>query len=267
MLESLFMRGLIFKMKKYEPMKFYRVRSIPQMHDATVLTPGISRSVLDLWKTYMEKEWPAHGGKIMAVVPNAIMRVVPVNEYIEASTQILAYDDVVKIIESARTLSVTPCSCRVIDGACGKPLEVCMQVDRAAEYNIERGTGRALSKEEAFKIIKWCEEEGLVHCVDNHRSVDHVICNCCKDCCLNWSVMKGAKKWVAPSLYQAVVDGDRCTGCEVCLDRCFFDALSIKDGIAVVDEEKCLGCGLCAVVCPAEALILKEARPADFIPA
>jgi ferredoxin len=79
--------------------------------------------------------------------------------------------------------------------------------------------------------------------------------------------MKGAKKWVAPSLYQAVVDGDRCTGCEVCLDRCFFDALSIKDGIAVVDEEKCLGCGLCAVVCPAEALILKEARPADFIPA
>ena len=141
-----------------------------------------------------------------------------------------------------------------------------MQVDRGAEYNIERGTGRALSKEEAFKIIKLCEEEGLVHCVDNHRSVGHVICNCCKDCCLNWSVMKGAKKWVSPSRYQAIVDNDMCTGCEVCIDRCFFDALSIKDDIAAVDAEKCLGCGVCAVVCPADALNLKEVRAAEFVP-
>ena len=267
MMDSLFHRGLIFKAARGGELKFYRVKSIPQMHDSTSLTPGISRHVLGLWKEYMEKEWPSYGQKIMDIMPGSLMRVVPVNESVEAESRILAYDDVVKIIEAAKTLSVTNCSCRVIDGACGKPLEVCMQVDRAAEYNIERGTGRALSKNEAVEILKKCREEGLVHVVDNRQVVGHVICNCCRDCCLNWAVMKGAKKWVAPSRFEAVVDVDLCNGCESCVDRCFFDALSMNEDLAAVDPAKCLGCGVCTVVCPTEALKLKEVRSADFVPA
>jgi len=267
MMESLFLRGLIFKATKGGEKKYYRVKTIPQMHDSTSLTPGISRQVLDLWKEYMDKEWPAYGGRIMEMMPGSIMRVVPVNESIEPQSQILAYDDVVKIVQDARTLSVTNCSCRVISGNCQKPLEVCMQVDRAAEYNIERGTGRALTKAEAIDILKKCRMEGLVHVVDNRQVVGHVICNCCDDCCLNWAVMKGAKKWVAPSRFEAYVDNDLCSGCETCLDRCFFDALSIQDDLAAVDSEKCLGCGACTVVCPTEALKLREVRSADFVPA
>jgi Fe-S-cluster-containing hydrogenase component 2 len=267
MMDSLFSRGLIFKATKGGEKKFYRVKSIPQMHDSTSLTPGISRQVLDLWKEYMAVEWPAYGGKIMEILPGSIMRVVPVNESVETQSRVLAYEDVEKIVQDAKVLSVTNCSCRVISGNCDKPLEVCMQVDRAAEYNIERGTGRALSKSEAVALLKKCREEGLVHVVDNRQVVGHVICNCCKDCCLNWAVMKGPKKWVAPSRYEAFVDRDLCSGCEACLDRCFFDALSLEDELAVVDPEKCLGCGVCTVVCPTEALKLKETRPADFVPA
>lgn len=266
MMDSLFHRGLIFKATKGGEKKFYRVKTIPQMHDSTSLTPGISRQVLDLWKEYMQTEWPAYGGKIMEVMPGAIMRVVPVNESVEPQSQVLAYDDVVKIVQNAKTLSVTNCSCRVISGNCKKPLEVCMQVDRAAEYNIERGTGRALSKSEAVDILKKCREEGLVHVVDNRQVVGHVICNCCDDCCLNWAIMKGPIKWVAPSRFEAVVDTDLCSGCEACMDRCFFDALSMKDDLAAVNPEKCLGCGVCTVVCPTEALKLKEKRSADFVP-
>ncbi|NLX52676.1 MAG: 4Fe-4S binding protein [Deltaproteobacteria bacterium] len=267
MMDSLFSRGLIFKATRGGEKKFYRVKTIPQMHDSTSLTPGISRQILDLWKEYMEKEWPAYGGKIMEILPGSIMRVVPVNESVEVQSRVLAYEDVEKIVQDAKVLSVTNCSCRVISGNCDKPLEVCMQVDRAAEYNIERGTGRALSKSEAVEILKKCREEGLVHVVDNRQVVGHVICNCCKDCCLNWAVMKGPKKWVAPSRYEAFVDRDLCSGCEACLDRCFFDALSLEDELAIVDPEKCLGCGVCTVVCPTEALKLKETRPADFVPA
>ena len=267
MLESLFNRGLIFKTKKGEELKYYRVRNIPQMHDATVLTPGISTEVLDLWKAYMEKEWPAYGRKITDMLPASMLRVIPVNEAIQPESQILAHDDVIKLIENAKTLSVTKCSCRVIDGACGKPLEVCMQVDRAAEYSLERGTGRAVSKGEAIEILKMCEKEGLVHVADNRQVLGHVICNCCKDCCLNWSVMAGPKKWVSPSRFKAVVDADLCTGCETCSERCFFYAIAVNDNLAVVDAEKCMGCGVCAVSCPAEALGLKEVRPADFVPA
>jgi ferredoxin/predicted transcriptional regulator len=267
MMESLFNRGLIFKTKKGEEMKYYRVKNIPQMHDATALTPGISREVLDLWKTYMEKEWPEYGRKIVDLLPGPFVRVIPVNESIGPESRILAYEDGIKIIENAKTLSVTRCSCRVIDGSCGKPLEVCIQVDRAAEYNLERGTGRALSKNEAVEILKMCEEKGLVHVVDNRQVVGHVICNCCKDCCLNWTLMTGPKKWVAPSRFEALVDPDLCTGCESCLERCFFDAIAVNDGLAVVNVEKCMGCGVCTVSCPTEALRLKEVRAVDFVPA
>lgn len=267
MMDSLFHRGLIFKATRGGDKKWYRVKSIPQMHDSTSLTPGISREVLDLWKTYMAEEWPTYGRAIMDAMPGAIMRVVPVNESIEPQSQILAYDDVVKIVEGARTLSVTKCSCRVISGTCTKPLEVCMQVDRAADYNIERGTGRELSKSEAIDLLKRCREEGLVHTVDNRQTVGHVICNCCNDCCLNWAVMKGPKNWVAPSRFEAVVDTELCSGCETCIERCFFDALSMADDLAAVNAEKCLGCGVCTVVCPTEALKLKEVRARDFVPA
>ncbi len=265
-LESLFDRGLIFKTKKGEELKYYRVKNVPQMHDATSLTPGVSREVLDAWKEYMEKEWPEYGQKIVDLLPASIMRVIPVNEGIEPESRILAYDDVIKLIENAKTLAVTKCSCRVINGACGKPLEVCMQVDRAAEYSLDRGTGRVVSKSEAIEILKMCEKEGLVHTADNRQVVGHVICNCCKDCCLNWSVMTGPKKWIAPSRFKAVVDPDLCTGCETCPERCFFAAVVVKDNLAVVDAEKCMGCGVCTVSCPTEALRLKEVRAADFVP-
>ena len=266
MLEPLFKKGLLFKNRKGEVMKYYRVRTIPQMHDSTALTPGLAREVLDLWKEYMLKEWPEYGKKIMEVLPASVVRVVPVHESIEPEARILPYDDVLKIVQQARVLSVTKCSCRVIDGSCSQPLEVCMQVDRAAEYNIERGTGRALSKGEAIEILKLCRQRGLIHVVDNRQVVGHVICNCCKDCCLNWPI-QADRKWTAPSRFEAVADPEACTGCENCLERCFFGAISMKDDMARVDPQKCLGCGVCTVVCPTEALRLKEIRPADFVPA
>ena len=104
MMDSLFNRGLIFKARKGDAMRYYRVKSVPQMHDSTTLTPGVTREVLNLWKEYMEKEWPAYGAKIMEILPGSIMRVIPVNEGIVPESKILAYDDVIRIIEEAKTL-------------------------------------------------------------------------------------------------------------------------------------------------------------------
>jgi Fe-S-cluster-containing hydrogenase component 2 len=164
---------------------------------------------------------------------------------------------------------VTKCSCRVIDGACGKDLEVCIQFDKAADYALERGTGRKLEKDEAMEMLRKCEEEGLVHVGNNRRTVGHVICNCCNDCCMNWpSVRGGLGKFVLPSRFYAVVDDELCSACETCLERCYFDAISMEgeDDTAIVDDQKCMGCGLCLVTCPDEALSLKETRPQDFVP-
>jgi ferredoxin len=270
LIEPLFTKGLLFKSKKPEGIKYYRVRSIPQMHDATALYPEASKKSLELWKKFMATEWPAYMKGIESAIPNPVMRVIPVNARIDAQSQILAFDDVKASIESARNLAVTQCSCRVIDGACGKDLEVCIQFDKAADYALERGTGRKLEKDDAIEMLRKCEAEGLIHVGDNRRTVGHVICNCCSDCCMNWpSVRGGQGKWVLPSRFYAVVDAGLCSACETCLERCYFGAIEMEgeDDTARVDDQKCMGCGLCLVTCPDEALSLKETRRPDFVPA
>ena len=270
MVEPLFDKGLLFKSKKPEGIKYYRVRHVPQMHDSTALYADASRDMLDLWKTYMATEWHDHMEKIESAMPKPALRVIPVNVSIEAKSRILSFDDVKETIKNARKIAVAKCTCRVIDGACGKPLEVCIQLDKAADYALERGTGRNLEKEEAIEMLKMCEEEGLVHLGSNQRSVGQVICNCCSDCCMAWpSVRRGLRKFVVPSRFSAEVDAELCSGCETCLDRCYFDAIRMEseNDRAIVDPEKCMGCGLCMVTCPEEALSLKEVRPEDFVPA
>ncbi|TFF90307.1 MAG: 4Fe-4S dicluster domain-containing protein [Promethearchaeota archaeon] len=42
----------------------------------------------------------------------------------------------------------------------------------------------------------------------------------------------------------------------MCVDRCPFDAITLKDNKAKVDPDKCYGCGVCSITCPAEAIKL-----------
>jgi Fe-S-cluster-containing hydrogenase component 2 len=270
MVHALFQKGLLFFAERNGVRKYYRVRHVPQLHDATAVAPDASPELLDLWRHYTDNEWTEYARKIEAFVPQAPIRVIPVNVTMEASSKILAFDDVRKVVEEAGSLAVTRCTCRLIARRCDKPLEVCIQVNRAAEYALARGTGRAISKEEAVGILRECEEAGLVHVVDNRREVDHVICNCCQCCCMNWPPVKaGVKRFVVPSRFAASVDPETCSGCEACLERCYFQAIQMggQGGTALVDRDKCMGCGLCAVTCPTGAMRLEEVRPEEFIPA
>lgn len=269
MIEPLFKKGLLFKSNKPEGIRYYRVQTLAQMRDTTATYADASQDLLDLWKKFMAKEWPEHLKKVESVIPQPVTRVVSVNVSIEAKAHILAFDDVKSAIDNARSLAVIKCPCRVIDGSCGKSLEVCIQINKAADYALERGIGRKLERVEAIEILKKCEEEGLVHVGDNRRTIGEVICNCCSDCCRMWpSIRGGLGKYIVPSRFAAQVDVKLCTGCETCMDRCYFDAISVEseNNTAIVDLENCMGCGLCIVTCPEGALSLKETRPEDFIP-
>jgi Pyruvate/2-oxoacid:ferredoxin oxidoreductase delta subunit/predicted transcriptional regulator len=270
MIDPLFRKGLLFKSKKTDGVRYYRARHLLQLHDSTAVATDPSREMMDLWKRFMAEEWADFSRKFEEKLPNSVMRVIPVNVSVDLNTQILAFEDVTQLIESARSIAVTRCSCRAIDGACGKSLEVCLQIDRAADYAIERGTGRSLTKEEAINLLKMCEEEGLIHVAENKKALGHVICNCCNDCCINWpSVRSDRGKFAAPSRFRAWVDPGECIGCELCLERCFFDAMRMEEegDLAAVDAEGCMGCGLCQVVCPTDAILMQEARSEAFIPA
>lgn len=265
--KTLFAKGLLFQSKKEGETRYYRVKTVPQFHDSSVLWPGATREFLDLWKEYTEKEWADFGRVIEAFLPKPAIRVIPVGATIEAKAKVLAMDDVRDIIGRAKKLAVTPCTCRTVDGKCGKPVEVCIQVNRAADYALQRGTGRPLNKEEAIALLHLAEKEGLVHIVDNHQTVDHIICNCCGDCCINWR-LPNFHKFVASSRFRARVMREECIGCQVCLDRCYFSAIRMEgdEPRAKIDEQKCMGCGLCTITCPTEAILMNETRPPESIP-
>ena len=55
----------------------------------------------------------------------------------------------------------------------------------------------------------------------------------------------------------AIVDSEKCTGCESCVESCPLDAIEMKDDIAVVDEDTCGDCGACVDACPVEAISME----------
>jgi ferredoxin len=55
----------------------------------------------------------------------------------------------------------------------------------------------------------------------------------------------------------AIVDKDKCTGCETCVDECPAAAIVLNGEKAKVDNELCVDCGSCVDVCPSEAITLE----------
>ncbi|MGM0411526.1 MAG: FAD-binding protein [Bacillota bacterium] len=56
---------------------------------------------------------------------------------------------------------------------------------------------------------------------------------------------------------------DKCTGCEVCVDKCPFEALEMKNDIAVVDHDACTLCGICVKACEFDAIELEKEEKSD----
>ncbi len=267
-LETLFVKGLAFPSGKTDPPTYRMCRDLVQFHDATILWPYAPQEFLDLWQEYMEVEWLEEAKRARGVLSRPFTRIIPVGLTIQARSHVLAYEDVEEIIQRSTSLSVTKCTCRLTAHKCDKLLEACLQINRAADYSIARGTGRKLTKEEALDLVRRCEEEGLIHVVMNKQSVDHFICNCCSCCCQTMPVLiQHNVSVIEPSRFAAGIDPDLCTACGTCLDRCFFGAISLDpEQTAQVDGEKCMGCGLCQVTCPSGAISMTEVREKDFIP-
>jgi Fe-S-cluster-containing hydrogenase component 2 len=189
-------------------------------------------------------------------------RVIPVEQEVRDDSRVETYEKVSEIIESSARFAVSECICRkeaaMLGHGCDKLLEACMMFDMAADYYIENGFGREISKEEARQILAKAEEDGLVHHSSNHLGKKIFICNCCGCCCKALSHVNrhGNPDAIARSNYRAVVDPDQCNACEICLDRCQVDAIGMVDDVAAVDEGKCIGCGLCVSTCPTEGISL-----------
>ena len=273
MCRTLYRKGLAFKSFKGGTVGYKMCRDMIQFHDATILWPEAPRAYLDLWQRFMEEEWPHFARLADQFFPKAFTRIIPVEKSIDPGRQrILDADSASTIINNAEVLAVTQCTCRMIAHKCDKPLEVCLQVNNAARYTLDRGTGKEISRDEALAILKASEDAGLVHVTMNKAHVGHFICNCCPCCCQALPLVIAENlKICDPSRYQAAIDPELCSFCGTCLERCYFSALEETDNAAGdvvmrVVKDRCMGCGLCQVTCPEEAITLIEVRPEDFIP-
>lgn len=201
-------------------------------------------------------------------------RYLPVGEALSSDLQaVFPYQTMKAVVDHARSFAVAHCPCRMsakLRGeACEHPLKVCLKFDELADYLIERGLGRELTREQALDIIKLSEEAGLVHFVDNAQGDVKHNCNCCG--CHCWSVGPIRRREIArddimATYFMRTTHEDACTGCGTCAEICPVDALSIEDGVAVVDEEWCIGCGLCVPRCSSEAAGIKPRDDKDRAP-
>ena len=207
--------------------------------------------------------------RLLAMKPS-VQRVIPVEQNVPSDIEVMPYELASRLLGEAQSWGVMDCICRkqkeLIGEGCDHPLDVCMIFSKRPGAFDEGEIIRALTKEEALGVLRRAEEAGLVHTVGNTQQGVFYVCNCCTCSC---AIMRGVAEFgimgaVAPSEFQVSVDEDLCTGCELCLDRCQFGALSVVDGLCQIDERRCFGCGLCIMACADEALSLVP-RPADQV--
>ena len=187
---------------------------------------------------------------------------------------ILHEEDFRETLKKAKRIAVGPCTCRLEwpgEGkGCGKPLMTCWHIDNAAaEYYLDkpdRVSGiKELTLDEALATLREGEEAGLVRTG---------ICMCCGDCChVLSSLAKHGRlqDLIDPSRYRAVLDEERCTGCQTCVEKCNFNAIEMrktpgsKKLKASIINQNCMGCGVCIVGCKQKALRYEIVRPPAHI--
>ncbi|MFX1418730.1 MAG: 4Fe-4S binding protein [Promethearchaeota archaeon] len=192
-----------------------------------------------------------------------------VNEEVEVPIeQLLPTQRIEELIDKYNDIAVGYCYCRQHNEFLGNPCKQieltpsCFTLGKSARHTSNHGFSTLVSKEDALKILKRCEEAGLVHKAyhlhgDTNKE-EVAICNCCSCCCL--TAREGLIFPTANATnYLASIDHDLCIGCGTCVEKCYNKAIELNDNNkAERIEEFCVGCGVCAYFCPENAISLIE---------
>ncbi|MGO8990154.1 MAG: 4Fe-4S binding protein [bacterium] len=273
-LSNLAQRGLLFSRKMKDGREGYALQQFGQGFPQTFFWSGANtphaKRMADLIRKYFTKEVTE---EVHCSTETKSCRYIPAMQSIDPNQHaVFPFDMMGEVVQKAKVIALVHCSCRVTrhllgNRQCDHPLENCIKYDVLAEYVIEKGIGREITKKEAMEVIRKSEEAGLVHMVDNAREGILHTCNCCGCCC--WSVGTIRRRDIPRDVLMATyflreTDYERCNGCGECVEICPVQAIKMEGDFPAVDKEWCIGCGVCAIPCPSSAI--KLVRKSDAIP-
>jgi electron transport complex protein RnfB len=225
----------------------------------------LTRDFYDDMREYLDEDF---GRELFKTKINQ-MRTIPIQKSIPVPEQyqVSDYDSIRKIIENAEgKLGVANCICRQGQDLVGKSCtltdlrETCLLISSdAADYYVNMGIGRHITKEECLEILEKVQEAGLILQPLNSLRPE-AICCCCGDCC---GILTTIKKLPRPADYYATnyyaeINPDACTGCQTCMERCQLEAPFMTDGVMAINLDRCIGCGNCVVTCESNAIRLRK---------
>lgn len=166
------------------------------------------------------------------------------------------------------------CLCREAMQCKNHPIDLgCLFLGDAVK-NINHDFGKEVTVDEALAHVQKCRNAGLIHLIGRDK-IDETwlgvssngtlltICNCCNCCCL-WKMLTNLDPKISSKVKRMpgveVTVTERCTGCGLCKDKCFVQAIKIQDSRALISED-CKGCGRCADLCPQKAIHISITNP------
>jgi NAD-dependent dihydropyrimidine dehydrogenase PreA subunit len=265
MLERMASKGQIFRTKKGEASSYHVIPFIPGIYEYQI--ENMDGEFAEMMEQYFEEGMcpTIHKGEI------PLFRSLPIEENLQGM-EIMPYDQVTEIIRKQSSIAIIDCVCRkerrLAGHECSHIDDVCIIFSHLARYAVDNGWTQLCSADEAIEAMRRAEQDGLVHSPINAlRPMG--ICNCCGCCC---GVLRGMTQFNLPptqcirSDFYCQAYAEACTGCEECIERCYFGALTLADDTIRLDREKCIGCGLCVSTCPTEALKLLHKSPEEIQP-
>jgi NAD-dependent dihydropyrimidine dehydrogenase PreA subunit len=261
---------------------FFRAILINREED---IPPGFWRTYAEFHKEEMLLNLPERIRRLDADPAGAPgQRVVPHRLALAASPKIrkeevLWYEDMAQILAREKVISLAPCGCRKEFHNCDRPVWVCFHFGEKEkeDANPQNSVKRIMSLEEAISVSDEAEKSGLLHLMGNFAGgPGPVLCHCCDDCCSTLTPILATgrlRQFYSPSRYMAVVDEEKCTGCQECVQRCFFNAVIMRPSLNSKKKKaqtlswNCMGCGSCILGCKQKAISFELVRPPEHIPA
>ena len=173
------------------------------------------------------------------------MHVIPVESAIKAENQSLPIEHISHWLDKYDNFSVGYCSCRnarrMTGEGSGEILDdCCIGLGDYADYLVETGKGRRITKEEALAICQRAEENGYVHQVTNIDGTDKIfgLCNCDLGVCF---ALRTSQLFNTPNLsasaYRAHVNKDNCVACGKCVEICPAGAVKLGQKLCTKNGE------------------------------